>query len=278
MPVNLGRENIWTPAIWTEIDKAVQEEVGRVRMIQKVLPTAQTPGAANVPDDQFNVGPPAQFNEGPTRPFIEISFEFLLTQAQLDNEATLLGGKRLARRAARIIAQAEDLLLLQGAGVALPPNVVPINAASANNGLLGLAGNNVQVPQRRGGGYGENTFAAVTQGIALLNGAGHPGPYALLLSTPTYADAHRPLQNLESAADRITSLLTAGFYQCGGLPADRGLLMSLGGEPTTLFLAQDATAAFNQRNNQGNYLFRVFERIQYVAREPNALVRLEFQP
>jgi uncharacterized linocin/CFP29 family protein len=247
-------------------------------MIQKTLPTAKTPGAANVPDDQFNAGPPAQFNEGPTRPFIEMSFEFLLTQAQVDNEATLLGGKRLARRAARIIAQAEDLLLLQGAGAALPPNVVVINAASAGNGLLGLAGNNVQVAPRGGGGYGENTFDAVIDGLERLNGAGHPGPYALLLSPYTYADAHRLLQNRESVADRIAPLVAGGFYQCGGLPRDRGLLMSLGGEPTTLYLAQDASAAFNQRNNQGNYLFRVFERIQYVAREADALVRLEFQP
>lgn len=279
MPNNLGRDQLWTPQIWSEIDKAVQEEVGRIRVAQKVFPTMKTPGAANVPADEYNVaGPgPLAMNEGVTRPFIEIFFEFQLTQAQVDNEATLQTAKKLARRGGRSVAQAEDRLLLRG-NVALPARVLATGAALAGNGLVNFAGSNTPVAQVVAPrvGWRENTFQGVTGGIATLTGLGHPGPYALLLSTPVYADAHAPEQNLQTAADRLNAMLTGGFYQAGELPGARGLLVSLGGEPTTLYLAQDASVAFNQQDANGNYRFRVFERFQYVAREAEALVRLEF--
>ncbi len=280
MPANLGRESIWTPQIWAEIDKAVQEEAGRIRVAQKVFPTVQTPDAASVPVDQYNAGPPLGMAEGQTRPFIEIYYEFQLTQTQVDNEVTLRNAQKMARRAARSVAQAEDLLIIQGGGVALPPGVQAVNAASAGGGLLAFAAAAVPVPLtgRAAGVYREHTYTAVTAGIATLNGVGHPGSYALLLSPATYGDANAPVANLQTAADRITPLMTAGFYPSGALPQNRGLLVSLGGEPTALYLAQDTVVAFNQRDNQGVYRFRVFERIQYIAREPDALVRLEFQP
>ena len=279
MPASLGRENLLTPQIWGDIDKAVKEEVGRIRVAQKVFPTVQTPDAASVPVDEYNPGAALGMVEGQTRPFIEIFFEFIVTQAQMDNEATLHNAQKLARRAARSVAQAEDLLIIQGGGAALPQGVQAVNAASAGGGLLPFAAGRVRVIQIPGaaGTYRENAFTAVTGGIAGLNGVGHPGSYALLLSPATYGDANAPVANLQAAADRITPLMTGGFYPSGALPANRGLLVSLGGEPTTLYLAQDAVVSFNQRDNQGNYRFRVFERIQYVAREADALVRLEFE-
>ena len=35
----LGRDKIWNDQIWSDIDKAVREEVGRIRVAQKVFPT-----------------------------------------------------------------------------------------------------------------------------------------------------------------------------------------------------------------------------------------------
>ena len=36
---SLGRDRVWNEHIWSEIDKAVREEVGRVRVAQKVFPS-----------------------------------------------------------------------------------------------------------------------------------------------------------------------------------------------------------------------------------------------
>jgi len=61
------------------------------------------------------------------------------------------------------------------------------------------------------------------------------------------------------------------------LPENRGLLVSLGGDPVTICIAQDIGVAFNQQDPEGNYRFRAFERVQLNVREPSALVRMEFQ-
>ena len=66
------------------------------------------------------------------------------------------------------------------------------------------------------------------------------------------------------------------FYGTGTLPALRGLLVSLGGDPTTVSVAQDAITAYTQEDQQGNYRFRVFERVQIVAREPEACLPIHF--
>ena len=35
---SLGRDRVWNDYIWSEMDKAVREEVGRVRVAQKSVP------------------------------------------------------------------------------------------------------------------------------------------------------------------------------------------------------------------------------------------------
>jgi hypothetical protein len=86
---------------------------------------------------------------------------------------------------------------------------------------------------------------------------------------------------LTTTADRIRPLVTGGYYGTGSLPtapdpAGSGLLVSLGGEPTTIYIAQDAVTAFTQLGGDGLYRFRVFERVQIVNRDPRALVLLAF--
>jgi uncharacterized linocin/CFP29 family protein len=288
---NLGREKLWAPEVWAEIDKAVMTEVGRLRVAQKVFTAMQTPNAPNVSADILvqpgqaggQAGPqPAtlMIQEGATQPFMEMSVEFALTQSQVDNEATLHTAQTLARLAARSLALAEDTLFFQGAQAVLPPGVRVTNVASAGPGLLNLPGVGViQVPRQQGGGFAELTFTAVSQGIGQLTGRGHPGPYTLILEPAIFADTHAPAPNtLTTTADRITPLVDGRMYQTGSMPLDRGLLTSVGGDPTTIYVAQDAITAYTQEDQQGNYRFRVFERVQIVPREAAAFVRLEFAP
>jgi len=84
----------------------------------------------------------------------------------------------------------------------------------------------VQVPGRsigkKGAGpwvYQEATVAAVAQAFAILQGKGQYGPYALVLQTTPFADAHSPLATtLITPAEPIRHLMTAGFYGTGTLP------------------------------------------------------------
>jgi uncharacterized linocin/CFP29 family protein len=279
-----GREGMWTPQIWSDIDKAVTADVGRVRVAQKVFPSQQKPNQDNVQADILTVGhapgDPLMIQEGVTLPFFEISAKFALTQSQMNNEANLRTAQTLAQLSARKVALAEDLLFFQGANAELPQGVSVANSVPGWGGLLGIEGmlKPIEVQPLASGGYGENSFRGVSQGISELIAAGHPGPYALVLETDIFADIHAPVPNtLVTTSDRISPLVEGRFYGTGTLPARTGLLVSLGGNPTTIHIAQDIVAVTNWQDPFGNYRFRVYERVQIVAREPNAFVKLLFK-
>jgi uncharacterized linocin/CFP29 family protein len=315
MPNNLGRDKIWTPEVWTEIDNAVKEQ-WKTRVGQTVIKTVPMEGAADVAVERIDLNTDV-IPEGQRLPFVEISREFSLTQSQVDNEATLRNGRDFARVAARLVAMGEDAAIFRGeqgfndlvqrvqGQQAQRPLLRATNLATLQNGLLGIAPNAVQVPQiaaaqpanppaqpaGKGAGaaapavapvaepvYRENTVNAVLRGLAILRQAGQPGPYALFLSPQTYADAYSPLPDtLQTPADRLLSVLKGGLQMANELPDNRGLLVSSGGDPVSICIAQDIAVAFNQQDPEGNYRFRAFERLQLNVREPSALVRMEFQ-
>lgn len=280
---SLGRDKVWTPEIWGEIDKAVKAEVGQIRVAQKVFPSVQFSNGAVVPADILDFTT-MTVQEGQTKPFIELSVEFTLTQSQVENEATLRTGRTLARLSAKAVALAEDTIFFQGKGAALA-GVRVVNRDSAEDGLLGKAGAPVVVDPKAKG-YPESIFGAVAGGISTLIGNAQPGPYGLFLESSVYADTYAPLPTtLVTTADRIIPLVPGGFHatgtllvpKAGGAGIKTGLLVSLGGEPTTIYVGVDAITAFTQADTVGNFRFRVFERVQFVARDPRAFVKFEFR-
>jgi uncharacterized linocin/CFP29 family protein len=196
--------------------------------------------------------------------------------------------------AAKSIALAEDMIIFRGknATVPLPGGVEAEQLDSAEEGLLGAAApadadddnpdrvsrpievNRLPAPPPI---YGENIFAAVVLGIAKLVSKGHAPDYALFLPTRVYADTFVPPgnQSLVTTADRIRPLVEGGFYGTGVLPPNRGLLVALGGEPTVIYMGNEAEAEYVRRE-RAKYFFTVTERVQFVARDPRALVLLKF--
>jgi hypothetical protein len=84
----------------------------------------------------------------------------------------------------------------------------------------------------------------------------------------------------------IKHVVTGGFYSVTCLavppplpsppPFDIGILVSLGGEPAEIIIGTEATTAFTYIDPEGNYHFRVFERIQTVMRDGRAFQTLSF--
>ena len=114
-----GREGMWTPQIWSDIDRAVTADVGRVRVAQKSSrrnkSRARTTSRRTFSPWATTPGDPLMIQEGVTLPFLEISAKFALTQSQMNNEANLRTAQTLAQLSARRVALAEDLLFFQGA-------------------------------------------------------------------------------------------------------------------------------------------------------------------
>ena len=274
----------WPTQLWDDINNAVKIEAGKVRIAQKVFPTVTCDdNPTEVIDDVINFQD-LSIQEGKTKPFVEIYREFALSRTQVTNEPTLKTCKTLARMAAKEIALAEDIIVFQGKNGKLG-QVQAENIESAKAGLLGEAlqfvGKPIPVPaldKRAGVTWGENTFTAVTRGIAELVRQTQAPAYALFLPTPAYADSYAPpsAYTLVTTADRIKPLVEGGFYGTGTLPNDKGLLVALGGEPTTLYVGREITTEF-RREEGSKYIFAVVERIQFVARDVRSLVLLQFE-
>ena len=87
-----------------------------------------------------------------------------------------------------------------------------------------------------------------------------------MLHHRVYADAYSAIApGLTTAADCIAPLVTGGFYGTAALPAFTGLLVSLGGESTNLYVGAEATTAFSRKDDEELHFFRVFERVQFSA-------------
>jgi uncharacterized linocin/CFP29 family protein len=280
---SLGRDRVWNDHIWSEIDKAVREEVGRVRVAQKVFPSTVVnnvlPVSANrvFPYKDYStstrpvyVGPWPRDDE--FQPFFEISRRFVLTRAQVDGEENVHLAPSLARLAASAIANAEDTILFLGKS-----NLVDItNKSALPPGFVAEASNFPTVPKSA-----SDILTAVAEGIAALNTDAQPGPYALFVSPKRYAQTFTPPapSYLLTPGDQIHHIVTGGFYVVNSLadPAysNIGILVSLGGEPAKIILGTEAMTAFTHIDGKkGNYYFRVFERIQLVVRDGRAFQKL----
>jgi uncharacterized linocin/CFP29 family protein len=283
--------NFWNETIWKGINDEVRKVAGTVRVAQKVFPTVILDNPSNIPDDKIDLTN-FSMQEGSTKAFVEIAVPFSITPNQVAHEGTLQVGLKLARLDAAVVAFIEDLIVFQGNVTApgTPPNILVRNGGSAGTGLLGIATPttsytppNAPVPVKplnpaNPGVYGQNTFNGVVKAISELNKNSQAGPFGLFLENSVFADTYAALApSFIITADRITPLVTGGFFGTAALPPKTGLLASLGGEPTTLYLGIDVTTEFTQRDQSASYYFRVFERAQFNARDSRAFVRLDFK-
>jgi uncharacterized linocin/CFP29 family protein len=272
---SLGRDRVWNQQIWSDIDKAVQEEVGRIRVAQKVFPSTVVNNV--LPVSMKRIGPPGFIlpPPGPTldvfQPFFEISRAFVLTQAEVDGEEDVHLATSFARSAASVIASAEDRIFFLGLG-GIPLGVNVTNQPAIPPGFVAEAANYVPTPLYPVA----RILTAVANGEARLNARNQPGPYGLFLSPNTYGRTFaQPAPGLlQAPGDQIPHVVTGGFYMVNGLPNNIGILVSLAGEPTKIILGTDAITAFTHTDVQGNYNFRVFEQVQLVVRDGRAFQTL----
>jgi uncharacterized linocin/CFP29 family protein len=264
------------------IDSGVKEAVGPIRVAQKVFPTTKLAGVTAVPADVFN---PEKMSiaEGLMRPYIEVAVEFSLTNGQVNEDPTGATAITLSKLAAKSLAMAEDMIILQGKDATLPPSIrIQSGEESIEKGILGFVGADRTIvvnppnPAATTNSGGE-ILAAVAKGIARLTNDLQAPAFALIEDTNAFAATTGSLINGAPASDGLNSLLTGGIHGTGAMPPNTGLLVALGGDPTTIYLSADPPVTEpTNKGNTGQYFFRTFERIQYVARDHRAFVRLDF--
>jgi uncharacterized linocin/CFP29 family protein len=294
-------EELWTDDVWSGIDQAVADESRRVKVADKLLPRHHpTSEARTVPAERIDRDEERFFiEEAPVTPLSEIWVEFALTRQQVAREAEVGTARTLARRAAHLLAQAEDSLVFQGAvafeGEALFSEERALHRSGpAGGGLLTAAESAAQVievpalgPEALAGvpaldpsapRFGERTFEAVAQAYVRLQENEHHGPYSLVLPPLPFADTHAALpQTLLRPAERIENLLRSRIHGSSTLPSRSGLLVSVGGSALEIVVGREPAAAFMFEDAEGKFRFRVWERFALRVRDATAVVRLDFE-
>lgn len=279
----------WDP---TTIASQLQSAAGAIRVAQQIFYCdTSMQGSTSVPADIFDPDT-MSIKEGITKPFIEISSEFRLTNGQA-SDASGQTGTTLAMLAARRLALVEDLLFFRGNDVELEeiPSTVKIESGreSAGRGIFGLAQHEIPVKPTNGGSVADSgleILGAVLEGISVLSNPRNlqPPKYALILDNQAYAVTGGSAINgipTMTVLGSLTAMLTPQIYQTGALPAYSGILASLGGDPgnpgsTTIHIGSDIAAEQTTRDGEGHFRYRAFERVQIVARDPRAFVKLDF--
>ena len=280
MTTTVDRTGFWNNQVWASIDNGVTTAVGAIRVLQKVFPTVQLANATSVPADVFNPEK-MSIEEGLTRPFIELAVEFQLTNGQVNDEPTGATATTLAKLAAKSLALGEDMVLLQGKDAKLPDTVrIESGAESVGSGILGLVSERKIIVRPPDPGAPTNSggeiLAAIARGIALLTKEVQAPAFALIEDTNAFAATWGSVINGAPAYTVLNPVLTGGIYGTGAMPPNTGLLVALGGDPTTIYISSDAMTEPTYKGNAGHYFFRTYERAQFVARDQRAFVKLDF--
>jgi hypothetical protein len=121
--------------------------------------------------------------------------------------------------------------------------------------------------------------AAFTAGAPI--GTGAQGAATLAGTAVVAAAAAANVANTQSATAIASGLvatnLPVGLPQYTGLPSYYGSMVSLGGNAMDLVVGIEPTVAFEQQDVNGNYRFRVVERLALRLKDYTAIIRLEFQ-
>jgi uncharacterized linocin/CFP29 family protein len=280
MATTANRTGFWNDQVWSSIDDGVTKAALAIRVAQKVFPVTQLPGVTSVPADQFN---PEKMSiaEGLTRPYVELAVEFSLTNGQVNADPAGATAITLSKLAAKALALGEDMVILQGKDATLPPSVrIESGRESIGSGILGLVSTRViavnapdpNAPTNSGG----EILAAISKGIAQLTKDQQAPPFALIEDTNAFAATWGSVINGAPAYTVLNPILTGGIFATGAMPSNTGLLISLGGEPTTLYSGTDAITEPTHKSGVGQYVFRTYERVQFVARDHRAFVKLDF--
>jgi uncharacterized linocin/CFP29 family protein len=280
--------NQWTEDQWNLVQQTVRDEASRVRVAASFLPRHGPLSSEidSVPIQAFNnneanpLGPPnirLAVDDRTTRPLTTISVNVHIRNSQMA-QPDLSSALSMFRRAANIIGRIEDGLIFGGQGTAntFPnlPQVFTLTGQARWRGLIGTAivlGNQHSYPGTAGG-YSPDAFVRdITQMISRLEGGGYLGPFALILGNDLFELAHTPTNSLVMPTDRIKPIINGPLLRSSTILPDRGILISLAGDPLDLVLASDISVKFIQVTMEPRHLYRVSQRFTLRIKQPGTL-------
>ena len=283
----------WTEAQWTRVQETVRDEAKKARVAASFMPVqgplqddVQTAPLQRLrPAAAGPAGALLQIDDHVTRRLTTVAVNVGLRGAQVA-EPDLATALVAFRRAANLIARAEDYVVFQGqpgASPRTPGGLDPcvIRGGDTFPGLLPTALTVWQEPV--GFPLAVGLVGAVSRAVSRLEGSGHLGPFAVVLGHRLFDAAHSPLGTLVLPSDRIRPLIDGPLLRsswlnrfAGGAQAPSGIVVSLADDLLDLIVAQEisvrrlqVTAAASPR-----HVYRVSQRFTIRIKQRTALVAL----
>ena len=278
----------WTDEQWARVNRIIQEEAQRARVAATFLPLyGPLPAKTDfVRAGEISDTAPLTIDDTNTIQLSTLQLRVDLRDAQMA-DPEMASALAVFRRAANVLARLEDAVIFNGQPGAnqLPSTGMPnvgerISGGQQSDGLLN-SGHTIGPAVSDG-----NTLVtAVTNAIGYLEGNGHFGPFAVVLSQDLFSVAQTPVNLLTNAGpssvpqDRILPLLGGGsLLRSSVLPDGNGVVVALGGAPIELVVATDMSLQFLQVTEQVRFAFRVFEKVVLRVKEKQAIAALAAGP
>ncbi|HKO91073.1 MAG TPA: encapsulin [Polyangiaceae bacterium] len=312
----------WSDQQWDCINQAVYEEAARTRVAAKFLrPTKAAPTDVAVPRYSLQPGlaplvPAAAapavvqnrllVNSMPDVPLTTLSM-LVYVRSHEAADPELQAAQTMFRRAAALIARAEDALMFNGRALGLPifgappqvqvtgalpatqdglvraaaavfpavpppPLGVPFNVPRNNALVAGLVGAAGSVAAATGAAL----VAELTTAITLLKSAAYSPPYALVLANDLYEAINTPAAaSLTSVRPTIQRLLEDGpLLHSDLITGGWGVLVSYDRMEVEQVVASDIGVRFLYVSEEPRFVFRVSVRTALRVRDWEAIVNL----
>jgi uncharacterized linocin/CFP29 family protein len=294
----------WTEEQWNLVQQTVRDEARKLRVAASFLPlygplSPDTESVALQKLEETPVQRPGQpgmkVDDVDTRPLTTISVNVELKRSQV-SQPDLSSALMMFRRAANIIARVEDRIVFMGqpketeiGNLPITPKIYTVSGGEEFSGLITEAiqqHNIVVVRNVDGGGVLVNKLA---EAIGMLENKGHLGPFALVLGRNLFIIAHTPNdQSLVLPADRINPLLNGPLLRSSTIDlldispeesnsikeVNRGVLVSLAGNPIDLVVARDISVQFLQITTEPRYVYRVSQRFTLRIKQVNSIIAI----
>lgn len=267
----------WSEAQWERVNSVVTEAFGKASVAGAFLPCyGPLPEAAEyVRDEKFtSTGHVVRVADDTTLKLFNLTVKVELSSEQVTEEA--LSSALLAfRRAANTLAQVEDELVFNGfdekAARTATTSIVVSHPATLE-GLAEVGRVSKTKLRAKGGDVGEKLVTAVVDAIAALEDASHSGPFACVLGSTLFKEAHTPRdKSMVLPADRITPLLNGPLLRSGKMEKDSGIVVSLAASAIDIVVATPPRAQFLQLTLDAKYLFRVYEKFMLRIKDSTAV-------
>lgn len=292
----------WTHEQWNQVKQTVADEVHKASVVGSFLPcfgpldrSATVVRSQALSEVNQRPSQPIRVDDVNTLKLWTLAVQVELKQQQLAEE-NLTGALSAFRRAANLLARAEDAIAFNGLQYAintadptdgeLDDKRVPVQCKVTGGetapGLFdsGQPLPNISFPVGTTPGtipgpspYSENLVTAVSIAISALEGNGHLGPFACVLGNNAFVEAHKPLPNsMVLPRDRMEPFLGMQLLRSSTLEPNKGIVVALAGDPIDLVVSTAPTVQFLNVNNDAKYLFRVYEKFVLRIKEAGTVV------